>query len=86
MSEHLVSKGRRRRRIEYQSTESGKCQKMHRAKILTYMQFICLIEDEQVLEQRGEESGTHRGGMDGSSRKRRREAEGDTNQFDGIRK
>jgi len=50
------------------------------------MQFICLIEDEQVLEQRGEESGTHRGGMDASSRKRRREAEGDTKQFDGIRK
>jgi hypothetical protein len=59
---------------------------MHWAKILTYMQFICLIEDEQVLEQRGEESGTHRGGMDGSSRKRRREAEGDSKQFDGIRK
>jgi hypothetical protein len=59
---------------------------MHRSKILTYMSFVCLIEDEQVSEQRGrEESGTHRGAMDGSTRKRPREVEGDTKQFLGIR-
>ena len=50
------------------------------------MSFVCLIEDEQVSEQRGEESGTHRGAKDGSTRKRLREVEGDTKQFLGIRK
>jgi hypothetical protein len=84
MSEHLVSKGRRRRRLEYQSPESGKCKKMHRSKILTYMSFVCLIEDEQVSEQRGVETGTERGAKDGLTRKRRHKVEGDTKQFLGI--
>jgi hypothetical protein len=34
---------------------------MYRHKILTYMSFVCLIEDEQVSDQEGEESETHRG-------------------------
>ncbi len=45
------------------------------------MSFVCLIENEQVSEQRGEESGTHRGAKDGSTRKQLREVEGDTNSF-----
>ncbi len=48
------------------------------------MSFVCLIEDEQVLEQEGEESGTHRGAKDGARRKRPRDVEGDTKQFLGI--
>ena len=49
------------------------------------MSFFCLIDDEQVSEQRGVETGTERGAKDGSTRKRLREAEGDTEQFLGIR-
>jgi hypothetical protein len=51
------------------------------------MSFVCLIEDEQVSEQRGEEtrSRTNQGAKDGSTRKRLREVEGDTKQFLGIR-
>ncbi len=48
------------------------------------MSFVCLIEDKQVSEQEGEESGTHRGAKDGSRRKRPRDVEGDTKQFLGI--
>jgi hypothetical protein len=48
------------------------------------MSFVCLIEDKQVSEQAGEESGTHRGAKDGSRRKRPRAKEGDTKQFLGI--
>ncbi len=48
------------------------------------MLFVCLIEDQQVSEQAGEESGTHRGAEDGSRRKRPRDVEGDTKQFLGI--
>jgi hypothetical protein len=58
----------------------------HKIMILTYMSFVCLIEDEQVSEQEGEESGTHRGAKDGSSLRRKRplDVEGDTKQFLGI--
>ena len=48
------------------------------------MSFVCLIEDEPVSDQEGEESGTHRGAKDGSRRKRPRDVEGDTKQFLGI--
>ena len=50
------------------------------------MSFVCLIEDEQVSEQRGEERGTNRGAKDGLTRKRLHEVEGDTKQFLGIQK
>jgi hypothetical protein len=49
------------------------------------MSFVCLIEDEQVSEQRGEESRTNRGAKDGLTQKRLCEVEGDTKQFLGIR-
>jgi hypothetical protein len=48
------------------------------------MSFFFLIEDEQVSEQEGEESGTHQGAKDGSRRKRPSDVEGDTKQFLGI--
>jgi hypothetical protein len=60
---------------KYQSTESGSLKMMHQHKILTYMSFVCLIEDKQVSEQEGEESGTHQGAKDGSRRKRPRDVE-----------
>jgi hypothetical protein len=48
------------RPIVSQRQESGWSKRMHQHKILTYMYFVCFIEDEQVPKQVGGGSGTHR--------------------------
>jgi hypothetical protein len=84
MSKHYDSRRSKKTRPKYQSTELGSLKMMHQHKILTYMSFVCLIEDKQVSDQEGEESGTHLGAKDGSRRKRLSDVEGDTKQLLGI--
>ena len=76
MSQHLDARRRKKLRVKDLCTRSGWFKTMEQLKKLTYVRFVCCIDDELRPERGGGGRGTSGDAKDGKTRKRPREAEG----------
>ena len=76
MSRHFDARCRKKLRVKDLCESSGSYKMMEQEKKLTYVWFVCCIDDELRPEQGGEGRGTCVDAKDGKTRKRPREAEG----------
>jgi hypothetical protein len=76
MSRHFDARCRKKLRVKDLCESSGSFKMMEQEKKLTYVCFVCCIDDELRPERGGEGRGTCGDAKDGKTRKRPREAEG----------
>jgi hypothetical protein len=76
MSQHLDARRRKKLRVKDLCVSSGSFKMMEQQKKLTYVRFVCCIDDELRPERGGEGRGTCGDAKEGKTRKRPSEAEG----------
>ena len=76
MSRHLDARSRKKLSVKDLCESSGSYKMMEQEKKLTYVWFVCCIDDELRPERGGEGRGTCGDAKDGKTRKRPRDAEG----------
>ncbi len=81
MSRHLDARSRKKLSVKDLCESSGSYKMMEQDKKLTYVWFVCCIDDELRPERGGEGRGTCGDAKDGKTRKRPREAEGQWKMF-----
>jgi hypothetical protein len=76
MLQHLDARRRKKLRVKDLCLSSGSFEMMEQQKKLTYVRFVCCIDDELRPERGCKGRGTSGDAKDGKTRKRPRKAEG----------